>query len=207
MDGHEAEPRMANSGSLIDLSANPGPPDAEAVSQTQPASSTTNIGNLASGELLSESKASHSPSSNFFDSLLSELSAPAVVPIHNIPGGLSSGNLAMTHTVAVSSTLPPLNMLELPNNNGAPISTSMVIPSEGTPAAPQMEKLPMLAGESGDPTDKVPPQLQLPYMKIALPSAFPSVASGSTSQQTFPLGGILQSQVHHAEYGHSYIKL
>ena len=198
MEGHPAEPGMANSGSLIDLSTNPDPPDAASVSQTQPAPSSTNIENLASGGVSSENKASHSPSINIFDSLLSELSVPEVVPICNISEGLSGGNMVMTQTVGVSSTLPPPNMLELPNNNGAPTSTSMintslVIPSEGAPAASQVEKLPVFAGESGDSIDEVPQ-----------PSASPSVATSSISQQTSQLDGILQSQVPYRIWPFSY---
>ncbi|RVX19477.1 putative ADP-ribosylation factor GTPase-activating protein AGD14 [Vitis vinifera] len=199
IDRNLTEPKMANSGSLIDLSSNPGPADAAAVSQTQPAPSSTDIGNLASGEVSSKNKASDSPSTNFLESLLSELSVPAVVPGGNISEGLSSGNMLTTHIVGVSSTSPPVNMLELPNNSGASISTSMInksmlIPSEGAPAASQVGKMPMLAGDSGDFIDEVPEQLQLRDMQKCSPSASPSAASSSTSQQTSQLGGILCGQ-------------
>lgn len=199
IDRNPTEPKMANSGSLIDLSSNPGPADAAAVSQTQPAPSSTDIGNLASGEVSSKNKASDSPSTNFLESLLSELSVPAVVPGGNISEGLSSGNMLTTHIVGVSSTSPPVNMLELPNNSGASISTSMInksmlIPSEGAPAASQVGKMPMLADDSGDFIDEVPEQLQLRDMQKCSPSASPSAASSSTSQQTSQLGGILCGQ-------------
>ncbi|XP_042486073.1 mucin-17-like isoform X2 [Macadamia integrifolia] len=121
LDGNSVELKRANSGSLIDFNADPEPSVTPAAPQAQPTppppanpsvphtatSSSTDSNNWASFDLASQEKLSQAHSNvNTLESILYQLSSPAVPHVDNISTTpVSIG--AATIPVSNVSTLPP----------------------------------------------------------------------------------------------------
>uniref|UniRef100_A0A5B7AJG8 Putative ADP-ribosylation factor GTPase-activating protein AGD14 isoform X2 n=1 Tax=Davidia involucrata TaxID=16924 RepID=A0A5B7AJG8_DAVIN len=157
------ELKMANSGSLIDFDADPGPPVVAAAPQTLQASlssgqsitqatvPSSDGGNWASFDFQSQENVSQAPSSaNIVDSLMSQLSVPAAAP---------AGNMSM-----------------LPDNSGV-FAAGVNI----TPATSQVNSMPILpsVGRSPAPADVG----HWPNVRHPQHSLFQTADSLSTIQQ------------------------
>lgn len=210
------EVKVENAGSLIDFDAEPEPPLAAAVPQTQQTSMTqatahpvtsNNDNNWASFDVFPEAKVSQAPSNvNTLESVLSQLSVSASVPGHVFgnPGSAGStayptGNMTILPITGDPAVALVGNTPVLPFTAGAPVaapisSLSMFPPGGAQAISPGLTSI--LPVNGSNYVVKVPGSGQGPNMQHQQPSFFPATGSQSTAQQfTTPVDVITSNQV------------
>ncbi|KAK8597827.1 hypothetical protein V6N13_095224 [Hibiscus sabdariffa] len=168
--GNPSEVKLEMTASLIDFDADPEPPVASAVTQTQQTTvaqsalqptSSTNDQNWASFDFASQTNVSQAPSNvNTLDSVLSQLSVPASAP------GDQSGTYS-----SVSGQVPA----PMTNVNGAPLGGNSNIAFTG-----QVQTLPF--GTSAAPASNFSTLLPTGALTAA-PGLTPTMSVGSGSSQ------------------------
>ncbi|GMI83953.1 hypothetical protein HRI_002064600 [Hibiscus trionum] len=197
--GNPVVAKLETTGSLIDFDADPEPPVAPTVTQTQRATATqtivqppasTNDNNWASFDFPPQTNVSQAPNVNTLDSVLSQLSVPA-----SLPGNLSGVSSAVPAPVA-NVNLAPSNVAftgkiqTLPFGAGAPASApvsnfSTLPPTDALTATPGLT--PTM------PVSSVGFQLgvnnagQWPNMQHQQTHFFSSAGNQSNSQQFMPM--------------------
>ncbi|KAF8393326.1 hypothetical protein HHK36_021567 [Tetracentron sinense] len=217
IDGNSVELKGVNPGSLIDFNDDPEPPDAAAVPQTQqmppppigqsvtltrPTSSSINDDNWASFDFATQETVSQAPSNaNTLESVLSQLSAPAVLPIDSMspipssgvaPATAPVGNIPMLPLGGGVSAAPIRHLSTLPFSVGAPAPVSNIstlLPSGGFPASAPGGMAPMLPISGGDSFVKANDVGQWPSVQQHQSSLFSATNSQFTAQQFTPLVG------------------
>ncbi|KAF8407018.1 hypothetical protein HHK36_006140 [Tetracentron sinense] len=218
IDGKSVELRGANSVSLIDFNDDPEPPVSAAAtppppigqSVMQPTSLSIDGGNWASFDVTTQETVSQAPSNaNTLESVLSQLSAPAPLPVGKLSAIPNSGVAPATDPVGNMSMLPmsggaqaaPVgHMSTLPYSVGAPApvptpvsNISMLFPSGNAPAAAPGGMAPMHPISGGVSFLKATDARQ--SIQQQHPSLFPATDSRSTAQQfTPPVGGASNNQ-------------
>ncbi|RVX11073.1 putative ADP-ribosylation factor GTPase-activating protein AGD14 [Vitis vinifera] len=204
--------KRENSGILIDFDADPEPPVAATVPQTQqppvqtiaqPISSSND--NWASFDFATEAKVSQAPSNvNALETVLSQLSVPASVPGHGsgvpnsggAPTAVPVGNVSVL-PMSGDSLFPPVRPIPTSPFLGgapAPVNTFAAFPpAAAAAAAPGLT--PMLHGHDGNSFVKVTGAGQWPSMQYQQHSLFPDTGSQSIAQQFAPsVGGTSTNQ-------------
>ncbi|XWS26888.1 hypothetical protein CRYUN_Cryun26dG0068800 [Craigia yunnanensis] len=206
--GKPAEVKLETTGSLIDFDADPEPPVAPAVIQTQQTtvtqsivqpSSSTNDNNWASFDFSPQTNFSQAPLNvNTLDSVLSQLSVPASVPGHL--SGVSSGVGGQVPTPVANVNVAPLagnsnfaftgQIQTLPFGAAAPAAApvsnfSTLPPSGALTAAPGL--LPIMPVSSGSSQVGVNNAGQWPNMQHQQTYFFSAAGDQSTSQQFMPM--------------------
>lgn len=216
-NGNPGELKRENSGILIDFDADPEPPVAATVPQTQqppvqtiaqPISSSND--NWASFDFATEAKVSQAPSNvNALETVLSQLSVPASVPGHGsgvpnsggAPAAVPVGNVSVL-PMSGDSLFPPVRPIPTspflggaPAPAPAPVNTFAAFPpAAAAAAAPGLT--PMLHGHDGNSFVKVTGAGQWPSMQYQQHSLFPDTGSQSIAQQFAPsVGGTSTNQV------------
>ncbi|MBA0806734.1 hypothetical protein Gohar_022591, partial [Gossypium harknessii] len=206
--GNPAEVKLETTGSLIDFDADPEPPVASAVPQTQqttmtqsivrPASST-NENNWASFDFAPQTNVSQAPPSvNTLESVLSQLSVPTSVPGHL--SGPSSGVGDQVAAPVGNVNVAPLGgnsnvaftgqINALPFGTTAPATAlvsnfSTVPPTGAFTATPGLTPtMPVSSGSQDDVNNAG----QWPNMQQQQTSFFSAADSLSTTHQFMPLG-------------------
>ena len=201
-NGNPVEVKVENAGSLIDFDADPGPPVAAAVPQTQQTSMTqptahpstsNNDNNWASFDAFPEAKVSQAPSNvNTLESVLSQLSVSASVPGHvfGTPGSAGStavptGNMSILPITGDSAVASVGNTPALPFTAGAPVTAPISSLSMFPPGAQAISPglTPILPVNGSNYVVKVPGSGQGPNMQYQQPSFFPATGIQSTAQQ------------------------
>jgi hypothetical protein len=202
-NGNPVEVKVENTGSLIDFDADPGPPVAAAVPQTQQTSMTqptahpttsNNDNNWASFDAFPEAQVPQAPSNvNTLESVLSQLSVSASVPGHvfGTPGSSGfttapTGNTTILPITGDSAVAPVGNTPAVPFTASAPVaapisSLSMFPPGGAQAISPGLT--PILPVNGSNYVVKVPGSDQGPHMQHQQPSFFPATGSQSTGQQ------------------------
>ncbi|KAL4318850.1 hypothetical protein GQ457_18G012000 [Hibiscus cannabinus] len=137
--GNPVEAKLETTGSLIDFDADPEPPVAPTITQTQQTTATQSIvqppasnndNNWASFDLPPQTNVSQAPNVSTLDSVLSQLSVPA-----SLPGNLSGVSSSVTGQVpapVANVNLAPFNVAfkgniqTLPFGAGAPASAPVI---------------------------------------------------------------------------------
>ncbi|KAE7998770.1 hypothetical protein FH972_003281 [Carpinus fangiana] len=201
-NGNPVEVKVENAGSLIDFDADPGPPLAAAVPQTQQTSMTqptahpstsNNDNNWASFDAFPEAKVSQAPSNvNTLESVLSQLSVSASVPGHvfGTPGSAGStavptGNMTILPITGDSAVASVGNTPALPFTAGAPVTAPISSLSMFPPGAHAISPglTPILPVNGSNYVVRVPGSGQGPNMQHQQPSFFPATGSQLTAQQ------------------------
>ncbi|KAL1097256.1 hypothetical protein V6Z11_D05G023700 [Gossypium hirsutum] len=206
--GNPAEVKLETTGSLIDFDADPEPPVASAVPQTQqttmtqsivqPASST-NENNWASFDFAPQTNVSQAPPSvNTLESVLSQLSVPTSVPGH-LSGpssgvgdqvGAPVGNVNVAPLGGNSNVAFTGQINALPFGTTAPATAlasnfSTVPPTGAFTATPGLTPtMPVSSGSQDDVNNAG----QWPNMQQQQTSFFSAADSLSTTHQFMPLG-------------------
>ncbi|KAL6331305.1 hypothetical protein AAG906_009733 [Vitis piasezkii] len=214
-NGNPGELKRENSGILIDFDADPEPPVAATVPQTQqppvqtiaqPISSSND--NWASFDFATEAKVSQAPSNvNALETVLSQLSVPASVPGHGsgvpnsggAPTAVPVGNVSVL-PMSGDSLFPPVRPIPTspflggaPAPAPAPVNTFAAFPPAAAAAAPGLTS--MLHGHDGNSFVKVTGAGQWPSMQHQQHSLFPDTGSQSIAQQFAPsVGGTSTNQ-------------
>ncbi|KAJ9688491.1 hypothetical protein PVL29_014249 [Vitis rotundifolia] len=215
-NGNPGELKRENSGILIDFDADPEPPIAATVPQTQqppvqtiaqPISSSND--NWASFDFATEAKVSQAPSNvNALETVLSQLSVPASVPGHGsgvpnsggAPTAVPVGNVSVL-PMSGDSLFPPVRPIPTsPFLGGAPAPAPSPVntfaafpPAAAAAAAPGLTS--MLHGHDGNSFVKVTDAGQWPSMQHQQHSFFPDTGSQSITQQFAPsVGGASTNQ-------------
>lgn len=203
-NGNPGELKRENSGILIDFDAEPDPPVAATVSQTQqplvqtitqPISSS-NDNNWASFDFAAGANVSQAPSNvNVLENVLSQLSLSASVPGHvsgfpssaGAPAAVPVGNVSVL-PMNGDSAVPPVQPIPTsPFLGGAPAPASVNNFAAFPPAAPGLTS--MLPGHDGNSFFKVTDAGQWPSMQHQQHSLFPDTGGQSGAQQFAPSGG------------------
>ena len=207
---------METTVSLIDFDADPEPPVASTVPQTQQTTTTqsivqptssTNDNNWASFDFHPQTNVSQAPSNvNTLDSVLSQLSVPASVPGHL--SGVSSGVGGLVPAPVANVNIAPLGgnsnvaftgqIQTLPFGAGAPpaapVSNFSTLPPGALTAAPGLT--PTMPVSSGSSQVGVNNAGQWPNMQHQQTSFFSAAGGVSTTQQFMPpFGGASTNQV------------
>ncbi|OMO58062.1 Arf GTPase activating protein [Corchorus olitorius] len=210
--GNPAEVKLETTVSLIDFDADPEPPAAPAVPQTQQTTvtqsiaqppSSTNDNNWASFDFAPQTKVSEAPSNMNTLDVLSQLSVPTAVPSHvsgtssvvsgQIPAAVANVNVApfganpsvaFTGQIEFGSAAPA----------AAPVSNfSTLPPTAALAAAPGL--MPTMPVSSGSSQVGVNNAGQWPNMQHQQTSFFSAAGSQSTAQQfTPPVDGASTNQ-------------
>lgn len=212
--GNPAEVKLETTVSLIDFDADPEPPAAQAVTQTQQTTvtqsivqptSSTNDNNWASFDFAPQTKVSQAPSNmNTLDSVLSQLSVPA-----SVPGQISGPSTIVGGQIpapVVNMSVAPLggnpNVAftgQIPFGAGAPavapVSNFSTLPPAGAlAAAPGLT--PIMPVSSGSSQVSVNNAGLWPNVQHQQTSFFSAAGSQSTAQQFMPpVDGASTSQV------------
>ncbi|GMI97709.1 NSP (nuclear shuttle protein)-interacting GTPase [Hibiscus trionum] len=177
--GNPAEVKLEMTASLIDFDADPEPPVASAVTQTQQTTvaqsmlqptSSTNDQNWASFDFASQTNVSQAPSNvNTLDSVFSQLSVPASAP------GDQSGSYSSVQTLPFGTAAPA----------AAPVSNlSTLLPSVALTAAPGLT--PTMHVGSGSSQVGVYNAGQWPNMQQQQTTFFSAAGGQSTTHQFIP---------------------
>ncbi|EOY30852.1 NSP-interacting GTPase, putative isoform 3 [Theobroma cacao] len=202
--GNPAEVKLETTVSLIDFDADPEPPAAQAVTQTQQTTvtqsivqptSSTNDNNWASFDFAPQTKVSQAPSNmNTLDSVLSQLSVPA-----SVPGQISGPSTIVGGQIpapVVNMSVAPLggnpNVAftgQIPFGAGAPavapVSNFSTLPPAGAlAAAPGLT--PIMPVSSGSSQVSVNNAGLWPNVQHQQTSFFSAAGSQSTAQQFMP---------------------
>ncbi|XP_022749778.1 probable ADP-ribosylation factor GTPase-activating protein AGD14 [Durio zibethinus] len=204
--GNPAEVKLETTVSLIDFDADPEPPVASAVTQTQQTAvtqsivqptSSTNDNNWASFDFSSQTNVSQAPSNvNTLDSVLSQLSVPPSVPGHL--SGVSSGiggwipapvaNVNAAPLIGNSNVAFTGQSQTLPFGAAAPaaarVSNFSTLPPGALTAAPGL--MPIMPVSSGSSQVSVNNAGQWPNMQYQQANFFSATSGHSTSQQFMP---------------------
>ncbi|XWS72002.1 hypothetical protein CRYUN_Cryun02cG0003300 [Craigia yunnanensis] len=210
--GNPAEVKLEMTGSLIDFDADPEPPVASSVPQTQQTNvtqsivqptSSTNDNNWASFDFNPQTDVSQAPLNvNTLDSVLSQLSVPASVPGHL--SGVSSGVGGQVANVNVAPLSGNSNVAftgqiqTLPFGAGAPlaapVSNFSTLPPTGSLTA-ALDLTPIMPVSSGSSQVGVNNAGQWPNMQHQQTSFFSTAGGVSTTQQFMPpFGGASTNQ-------------
>uniref|UniRef100_A0A5B6ZQF0 Putative ADP-ribosylation factor GTPase-activating protein AGD14 n=1 Tax=Davidia involucrata TaxID=16924 RepID=A0A5B6ZQF0_DAVIN len=185
VDGKLVEHKRVDLGSLIDFTTDPEPSDtAAAAPQPEQMTSSIDGGNLALVQSSTKDKAADAPNANSLESILFQLSAPAVEPVDIMSEAPGSGNapsaapVALSNSVSATVTAAITNVPAVPSNGGAPAAS----PVGMAPALP-----------SGGGDSMVTAAQQLPTVQQHQPSTSPAGGSSCTAQQTTPSVGALDN--------------
>ncbi|GMI88586.1 NSP (nuclear shuttle protein)-interacting GTPase [Hibiscus trionum] len=201
--GNLVEAKLETTGSLIDFDADPEPPVAPTVTQTQQTTTTqsivqppasTNGNNWASFDFPPQTNLSQAPNVNTLDAVLSQLSVPASVPGNQ--SGVSSSVTGQVPAPVANVNLAPSNVAftgqiqTLPFGAGAPASAvasnfSTLPPTDALTAAPGLT--PTMPVSSGSFQLGVNNAEQWPNMQHQQTHFFSSAGSQSNSQQFMPM--------------------
>ena len=208
---------METTGSLIDFDADPEPPVAPSVIQTQQTTvtqsivqptSSTNDNNWASFDFSPQTNVSQAPSNvNTLDSVLSQFSVPASVPGHL--SGVSSGVGGLVPAPVANVNIAPLGgnsnvaftgqIQTLPFGAGAGAHAAAPVsnfspPTGALTAAPGLT--PIMSVSSGSSQVGVNNARQWPNMQHQQTYFFSAAGGQSTSQQFMrPVDGASTNQV------------
>ncbi|KAK2983124.1 hypothetical protein RJ640_022596 [Escallonia rubra] len=175
VDVKAAEPKTVTSSSLIDFDNGPELPDSGPVPQTQTLAPSSG-GDGPSVQPSALEKASTAPNVNSVESLLFELSGPAVVPASSMPEVPNNSNTPsaipgpVSNGVAAIATAPTTNTRAVPNNAEASVTS----PAGNSQALPNTNGNDMLSGNDTQ---------QLLTSQQHQPSAFNAGDSISTAAQ------------------------
>ncbi|KAE8687908.1 NSP-interacting GTPase, putative isoform 3 [Hibiscus syriacus] len=201
--GNPVQAKLETTGSLIDFDADPEPPVAPTVTQTQQTTATqsivqppasTNDNNWATFDFPLQTNASQPPNMNTLDSVLSQLSVPA-----SVPGNLSGVSSSVTGqapapvakvNLAASNVAFTGKIQTSPFGAGAPVSApvsnfSTLPPTDAPTAIPGL--MPTMPVSSGSFQLSVNNAEQWPNMQHQQTQFSSSAGSQSNSQQFMPM--------------------
>ncbi|XP_057957580.1 probable ADP-ribosylation factor GTPase-activating protein AGD14 [Malania oleifera] len=206
VSGNSSKYKRINSESLIDFSTDPVPPDA-AVVQTQQ-NPQSKDGDTWLSCASSQKKVTQASDPNSLESLLSQLSGPAVVPIGCTPGVHMSGDAPSRTPVedncgllsaGASPATPAEHTSAMPTSIGVSVAASgnnvsMLPPNECAALAAPVEVASVSPNGSADSIVMVTSEQKSPSVLQHQFFSSPPANSGCSAQQIIPTVGILDTQ-------------